>query len=973
MRTPPRRLTSALLGLTLLAGPASAQVRTYLAPDDHTDYLWSATEAEYRLYFQQMLDFFAQAATTDLANGVPSALQSRFTLDGSFWLYDYERNPAGTQFPLIRDRVLSGHLTVPLNALILTYGGMPAEAVLRSMAYAGSLERRWNTRFRLAHTMENLTLPYGLGALWAGSGARYSWNGVCQCTGPEPSAADRLHEIYRWTGLDGSSLLLKWYSFTTNDRLGGYAEARFPADALAQLNAPAFTTRYRDLQGQPYAVRGAFGAGWDDRFTLNLSLRDYVAANTTPAAPLFVSNEIDFFQDFEATHGPSIPSYSASFGNEWDAQPASLAEVTGSVRRNVEKLRAAEAMTTLVTWQNPGFLTGRAPARDLAMMNLGLYFEHDFTDGGPGASRAERLAWQRRVANEIDSYVSTLHADAKTALGGLIGRSGNAPRFFVFNPLSWTRTDVVDLPYTGSLPAHVVDLATGLEVPSQTVTVNSVQLLRIQAPGVPSVGYKVFEVRSGAGASFANPFTVNAGTGLLANAAVSLTVSGRGAINSYVDKTRANREFAANLGGRTINDFGSGTGTVAVENAGVVSTTLRATVTGAPSRVTRITLQRDSDRVLIENEITQNFTDVRSWTFSFNLSAPDLWHEEVGAVLRARLLADGGHYAPQNARYDLLTLNHFADLTGSGPFGVTLSNVECLMMQYGNSTLNALDTATPQLRVFAGGQLGGYGISLQGGDSFFRQQFALRTHGAYSEVAAMRFALEHSNPLVAGAVTGTAAAYPADQFSAVQIDQPDVLLWALKPAEDGLAHGWIARVWNFGDTSATFALTLGGRRVENVQQTSHVETIDRYLVANGGALVDLIPAKQIRTYALNAVQPTAFDSWKQAYGLAAAAAATSDADGDGVALLLEYALGLDPTAGSAQQLPAVQLVGGLAQLTYPRLRSELSYAVEASQDLATWSTASVTQGSGAVGTNVTATAPLPAGGRLFLRLRVSLP
>lgn len=963
----------ALAATTLGVLAAQAQVRTYLAPDDHTDYIWSATESEYRLYFQQMLDYFASAATTDLANNVAPTLQSRFTADGSFWVFDYERNPSGTQLNLIRDRVLSGHLAIPLTPLVLTYGGMPAEAVLRSMSYAGALERRWGTRFRLAHTMENMTLPYGLGALWAGAGALYSWNGVCQCTAPEPSAANRIPEIYRWSGPDGSSLLLKWFSFTSNDHLGGYAEARFPAEAIAQLNAAGFTSRYKDTNGVAYTVRSAFGSGWDDRFTLNLNLRNYAAANTTAAAPLIVSNEIDFFQDFEATHGAAIPSYGASFGNEWDAQPASLAEVTGTVRRNVEKLRAAEAMATLVALQSPSFLNGRAAARDLAMMNLGLYFEHDFTDGGPGATRAERIAWQRRIAAEIDTYVGTLHGDAKAALGALIARSGTASRYFVFNPLSWTRTDVVDLPYTGALPAHVVDLATGLDMPSQAVTVGGTQFLRIQAQAVPSVGYKVFEVQSGAGTSFANPFTVNAGTGLLANAAASLTVSGRGAITSYVDKTRANREFAATINSRTINDFGSGSGTLAVENAGVVSTTLRATVTGPPNRTARITLFRDSDRVLIENEITQNFTDVRSWAFSFNLAAPELWHEEVGAVIKARLLAAGGHYAAQNARYDLLTLNHFADLTGTGAVGITLSNVECLMMQYGNSTLNVLDTATPQLRVYAGGQLGGYGISLQGGDALFRQQFALRTHGAYSEAGAMRFALEHSNPLVAAAVTGTAPAYPATSYSLVQIDQPDVLLWALKPADDGLDHGIVARVWNFGDAPTTFVLMLGSGPIGNIQRTSHLETITAHLLPSNGALADGIQQKQLRTYALNATTPTPFESWKLANGLAANAAATSDSDGDGVALLAEYGLALSPGASSAAQLPAATIVGGELRLTYLRARGELSYTVESSSDLATWSSAGVNQGSGAVGANVTASAPLPVGGQLFFRLRIGLP
>jgi alpha-mannosidase len=58
-------------------------------------------------------------------------------------------------------------------------GGTPTDAVLRGMYYAGSLERRFGLKIPLAIANENQTLPYGLGALWAGSGAKYSWKGIC--------------------------------------------------------------------------------------------------------------------------------------------------------------------------------------------------------------------------------------------------------------------------------------------------------------------------------------------------------------------------------------------------------------------------------------------------------------------------------------------------------------------------------------------------------------------------------------------------------------------------------------------------------------------------------------------------------------------------------------------------------------------------------------------------------------------------
>jgi alpha-mannosidase len=263
-----------------------------------------------------------------------------------------------------------------------------------------------------------------------------------------------------------------------------------------------------------------------------------------------------------------------------------------------------------------------------------------------------------------------------------------------------------------------------------------------------------------------------------------------------------------------------------VESAGAVSVTLCATAPGPVAHTTRITLIRGQDRIEIRNDITQNFADVQTWNFSFNFGAPDLWHEEIGAVIRARLLAEGGHYSPRNARYDWLTLNHFADLSegNNSGAGVTLSSADCAFMKFGGSTPQKLDTSTPQLSVLAGGQVDGpkLGIPRQGGDSFFTQRFALRSHGQFQAVQAMRFALEHQNPLVAGLVSG-GGSFPEKSCSLLHVSNPAIILWALKGADAGITNGLVARVWNLSREPQHFSLALATGIVRG-KQTTHIET-----------------------------------------------------------------------------------------------------------------------------------------------------
>src|SRR5258708_29371927 len=120
-------------------------------------------------------------------------------------------------------------MSVALNPLVLVQGGSLAEAVLRGMYYPGLIERRSNVHFPIAIAMEDQTLPYGLASLWAGSGAKYSWKGVCNCATQVTQLQNRDREIYYCGGRDGSRVPMKWKPpFNNSQNYWGYAPALYP-------------------------------------------------------------------------------------------------------------------------------------------------------------------------------------------------------------------------------------------------------------------------------------------------------------------------------------------------------------------------------------------------------------------------------------------------------------------------------------------------------------------------------------------------------------------------------------------------------------------------------------------------------------------------------------------------------------------------------------------------------------------------
>lgn len=113
----------------------------------------------------------------------------------------------------------------------------------------------------------------------------------------------------------------------------------------------------------------------------------------------------------------------------------------------------------------------------------------------------------------------------------------------------------------------------------------------------------------------------------------------------------------------------------------------------------------------------------------------------------------------------------------------------------------------------------------------------------------MKFALEHSNPLRAGAVTGAEPFYPEGSCSAAAISGQDVLLWALKPAEDGVAEaGIVARVWNLGTAPESFLLSSPLGQIRAAKRTTHLETVLADAALEGGAISAGIRENEMLTF-----------------------------------------------------------------------------------------------------------------------------
>jgi alpha-mannosidase len=460
------------------------------------------------------------------------------------------------------------------------------------------------------------------------------------------------------------------------------------------------------------------------------------------------------------------------------------------------------------------------------------------------------------VAGQLNSYVDTLYNLSLARLGGLIKNDNkNLETFYVYNPLNWVRTDYSDYLYNGPTGIIVTDQITGNEVPFQFINKNGKKYLRILACDIPSLGYKVFAINKG-DASLNHELAAKVIDEVIENNFYKITFTAQGVITSLIDKTNGNRECISPVNKLYVNDLGSkgnmplNDSPLRVENAGSVSVTLVAESYEPIKHIAKITLFKVNGRIALENYILQNLGDKPvTYSFSFNLTNPETWHEEAGAILNAKPVSKGGHYAESICRLDWLAINHFATITGNGQ-GMVLSNRDAYFMMMGNSKVDSLDYTTTQIKVLAAGQVDkdkSLGIENQDGDSYFEHFFALKPNcSSFDATAAMKFSLEHQNPLVASNVSGSKESY-GNKYSLFTVSNPNVLVWSIKPAEEGIDKGVILRVWNMDNKDLDCTIS-SEKQIESCMQITHVETDIEAITPVLGKLETTIGHNRIQTF-----------------------------------------------------------------------------------------------------------------------------
>ncbi|NOY82797.1 MAG: hypothetical protein GXP31_17500 [Kiritimatiellaeota bacterium] len=775
------------------------------------------------------------------------------------WIAEnYLRDRKPEQKRRFLERTRQGAIGVQaLYANMLT-GLCSAEALCRLTWFAHRLHRKYAIPFESAMLSDVPTSVWAMPMMLNQAGIRYFAEG-CNNT-----RAVTFTDLYAkspcwWEGPDGSRVLMM---FTP-----GYAHAQrwglTSGIDKARRRILGDLRRCEERKDYPYDAVFLYGAV-SDNCLLPPNLASVCAEwNKQYAYPkLILCRNAEFFRYIEKNYGDRLPVVRGSGGTYWEDGAASSARETALNRRAHEALANAEKLFAFLHRLDPAVDVPETALQD-TWRNCLLYDEHTWgahCSVSQPESDFTKAQWKVKTqfAHDADRAARSLLHDALSSLA--LHLQADTASVVVFNPLNWSRTDVVEVDLPGG---RRVEDSRGRPAPACRVDGKVVFLAR----DVPPCGYRVYRLRPG---SVPEP-AESAHSLQLENRFYRIEVDPKtGAVASVADK-QLGRELVDRAAPYGLNQYlyvSGGKGTRIETGHGPapdlkISTTANARVrclrlgtvgrrmiieSGAamtPRLVTEITLWNAVNRIEFVNRITKKLTydkEAVYFAFPFATANPVVRYEEPLAVVRPdRDLLPG-------ACRDWFTTQHFVEVS-SKDAAVVWASPDAPLVCFGEINTGKwkrrLDSMNGHLYAYV---MNNYWftnyLAGQAGDFTFR--FAVAGRPGQDAAASARFGWAASNPLTAVRLEpGSGGTLPADSARFVEIMEPNVLLIGAKTVEKG--DGLILRLWNLSRTAITAHIRLPLSPVTKAELCTLVEEALRPLDVQDGTVPVPVRAAGVAT------------------------------------------------------------------------------------------------------------------------------
>jgi len=800
----------------------------------------------------------------------------RYSPDAYWSIEQFLHGRSPEQRQKLLDMVAQNKIFVPAQYASNATGFPSLENTIRSLYPSYQFHLRNGGDFDYANITDVPSCTWSYASVLAAAGVKYfvdasdNWRAPIILFGRENERSP-----FWWEGPDGGRVLM-WVSrhYIQVAALFGLP----PQISAGRDSLPIFLQAYGrpDYKSDAVIVYGTQVEN-TDLFPQQAALaRDWNQAYAFPK--LQFSGFAEAMQYIGGQFGDSVPVIRADGGPYWEDGLATDAGTTALARSDEQRALAAEKFSTISSIISP-IIRPDSEALSLLWDNLRMFDEHTWTSyrSWPDPQHAETLRQSVVKSSRATNGKLLLEQVLDRAMAS-IADSIQRPSgtLVVFNPLSWQRSNLVEVDIDKGL--KLVDVASQETVSYQELyTGQGFRHVRFLAKNVPSVGYKSYALESAKG-EVPDPPPATAST--LENAYYRVVLDpSTGAVQSILDK-ELDRELVDSTSPYRFNQYVYVTGAdkprnTALEykptlpkpeltphgasNGRVISVEKTAFGTVAKMQSTAVNTPRiETEIILFDGEKKVEFINRFSKTkvyskeavyfaFPFAMDHPEFRYElQNGYVNPARDIMKGGNLewfsvqhwvavdqdnvsaavVPVDAH--LVTLGDIVRGAWPKEFGKRKGTVFSYLMS------NYWETNWP-----AG----------QGGDYIFR--YAVTSGPALSAGTLSRLGWEEMSPLEVDEIKSQDKAVtlprPLDpaQSSFLEVDQPNVMLVTWKRAED--EQGTILRFVETDGKAATVNVKVPILKLDSGWICSAMEKNLRPLTVSGPNLEFAIKPFEIVT------------------------------------------------------------------------------------------------------------------------------
>ena len=773
----------------------------WLLHHSHVDigYTHVQTEVEQKhwQYFRQVIDLARMSA--DFPDGAPF----KWNVEVLWAVDSYLKQASPEEREAFIEAVKKGW--IGLDALYgneLTALCRPEE-LIRLVEYAQILRNRYEVTIDSAMITDVPGYTWGIVPVLAQSGVKYFSVG--------PNRGHRIgytlstwgDKPFYWESPCGKHKILCWvagegYSFFHRGRLDG--ERLF--DYLSRLADSEYPYSMVQLR---YSIGGDNGPPDPD---LSRFVKDWNAKYAYPK--IIVATTSEMFHTFERRYGDTLSRIRGDFTPYWEDGAGSSARETAMNREAAERLVQAETLWAMLDPAN-------YPAEQFyeAWRNVILYDEHTW-GAHCSISRPDseftKAQWKIKQAFALNAEVQSYNL-LNNALAKHRTTKKNVTAVDVFNTSSWTRTDLVTLPKSVTVPGDDIKDTDGRLVRSQRLSNGDLAFL---AENVAPFSAKRFIFHSDETSVSGN---ATARRTQLSNGTIELNVNDRtGAIQSLRCK-KLNTEFVNRTTGLGLNDYfyvagrdpkdpqRNGAVRISIKEQGplVASLLIESDAPGCHKLTRELRLIDGIDRVDIINTIDKQKIYKQEGVhlaFDFNVPEGVMRMDTPWAVVRPETDQLSG------ACKNYFTVQRWVDVSNAD-YGVTWATIDAPLVEVGAITNDPRGKSVGWIkRIEPSTTLYSYVMNNywetnykagQEGPTTFR--YSITPHKTFDSGAAARFGIERSRPLVVVPVDGKAPV----RSSALSVKPDSVIVTAFKPSADGKAK--IMRLFNAGGRTEEVTLT----------------------------------------------------------------------------------------------------------------------------------------------------------------------